>query len=161
MTNIKLAVDNGAVGALIQGGIADRVIAANKPEFIHEPIEYIRSQGLLAGTAAHSMTVPVACMENGIRPDFFMQTYHNFKDRYTCEEPEKVQTFFKNCDIPMIAFKILAAGAIKPEEGFRRAFEGGADFACVGMFDFQVIENANFAYSVLTNDLNRERKWFA
>lgn len=161
LTNIKLAVDNGAVGALIQGGIADRVIAANKPEYIHEPIEYIRSQGLIAGTAAHSMTVPAACMENGIRPDFFMQTYHNFKDRYTCEEPDKVQNFFKSCEIPLIGFKILAAGAIRPHEGFRKAFEAGADFACVGMFDFQVIENANIAYEVLNGDLKRDRRWYA
>jgi uncharacterized membrane protein YphA (DoxX/SURF4 family) len=161
LTNVKLAVDNGAVGALIQGGIADRIVLNSQLEYIHKPIEYIRSQGLIAGTAAHSMTVPLACTDNGIKPDFFMQTFHHHNSAYTCDDPGKVESFFRNCSIPLIAFKILAAGAIKPEEGFRRAFEGGADFACVGMFDFQVIENANIAYTVLGPGIRRERKWYA
>jgi hypothetical protein len=28
------------------------------------------------------------------------------------------------------------------------------------MFDFQVVENANIAYSILKTDLQRERKWY-
>jgi hypothetical protein len=51
--------------------------------------------------------------------------------------------------------------AIKPEDGIRYAFQNGADFACVGMFDFQVIENSNLAYEILNSDLNRERQWYA
>jgi len=56
---------------------------------------------------------------------------------------------------------VLAAGAIKPEDGIQHAFSSGADFACVGMFDFQVIENTNIAYDILNSDLNRQRKWYA
>jgi hypothetical protein len=63
--------------------------------------------------------------------------------------------------IPWIAYKVLAAGAIKPSEGLRHAFSGGADFACLGMFDFQVVENANTVCEVLNSDLKRERTWFA
>lgn len=33
-----------------------------------------------------------------------------------------------------IAFKVLAAGAIRPELGFRYAFENGADLICIGRF---------------------------
>jgi len=62
---------------------------------------------------------------------------------------------------PWIAFKILAAGAIHPEVGFKYAFESGADFICVGMYDFQVVEDANIALDVLAGDLNRTRPWRA
>jgi len=51
---------------------------------------------------------------------------------------------------PWIAFKVLAAGAFLPKDGFRFAFENGADFICVGMFDFQVVEDVNVASEVLS-----------
>ncbi|GAI13165.1 unnamed protein product, partial [marine sediment metagenome] len=47
------------------------------------------------------------------------------------------------------------------EDGFKYAFENGADFICVGMFDFQVIPNANIVTDVLNSKLVRERSWFA
>ena len=50
---------------------------------------------------------------------------------------------------PWIAFKVLAAGAFRPHAGFRYAFENGADFACVGMFDYQVVENCNTLNEIL------------
>ena len=63
-------------------------------------------------------------------------------------------------DIPLFGFKVLAAGAIKPEDGFRYAFKNGADFICVGMFDWQVVDNVNTAIEVLGSDLKRTRPWY-
>jgi len=40
------------------------------------------------------------------------------------------------------------------------AFANGADFICVGMFDFQIVQDANIAAEVLGSKLNRQRKWF-
>jgi hypothetical protein len=171
-TNIKMVVDNGAVGAFVQGGIADKVVAANRLDYLAKPIEYIRSQGLIAGTAGHVLKVPKTCMENGIEPDFFMKTFHHHNywsapgperrdEGYSwCDSPGEVTEFFKTCKIPWIAYKVLAAGAIKPLDGFKYAFSNGADFVVVGMFDFQVVENANATISVLNSDLRRERKWY-
>ena len=61
---------------------------------------------------------------------------------------------------PWIAFKILAAGAIKPKEGFKYAFENGADFACVGLFDYQVVEDCNIMTNALKGLNERKRKFF-
>jgi hypothetical protein len=188
-TNIKLAVDNGAVGAFVMGGISDQLVFEKRLEYLAKPIEYIRSQGLITGTAGHAIQVPIACVENGIEVDFFMKTFHHdnywsaqpsenrtefmhnikygvkdhdqFHDNLWCPSASTVSSFFNNCKIPWIAYKVLAAGAIDPEEGFRFAFENGADFICVGMFDFQVISNANLVSDALKSGLKRERSWYA
>ena len=55
-----------------------------------------------------------------------------------------------------------AAGAIHPNDGFDYAFKNGADFACVGMFDFQVAEDVAIANKVLTRHQDRTtRAWHA
>ncbi len=188
-TNIQMAVDAGAVGAFVMGNIADQLVYNNRLEDLAKPIEFIRSQGLIAGTAGHAIQVPEACVENGIETDFFMKTFHHdkywsatpsenrnefmhdlkygsldrnqFHDNSWCASPEDVTAFFKKSTTPWIGYKVLAAGAIHPEDGFKYAFENGADFICVGMFDFQVIPNANIVYNMLNSNLNRERSWFA
>ena len=66
----------------------------------------------------------------------------------------------KDVDKPWIAFKTLAAGALKPKEGFKYAFENGADFACVGMFDYQVVDDCNILTDTLKNIPGRTRKFF-
>jgi uncharacterized membrane protein YphA (DoxX/SURF4 family) len=186
ISNVKLAIDHGAMGAFVMGGIADQVVLEKKIEDLRKPIEFIRNQGLIAGTAAHSMMVLKTCVENGITVDFFMKTFHHHNywsatpidpndpelpkdgrdhnmahDNIWCMSDTAVADFFKENPIPWIAYKVFAAGAIKPEDGLKHAFRSGADFACVGMFDFQIVENANIAYTILNSDLGRERKWYA
>jgi len=183
ITNIKSAIDNGAIGAFVMGNIADLIIQENRIDDLIKPVEFIKSQGLIAGVAGHSITVPITCVEKGINVDFFMKTFHHNNywsatpidpanpylpkdgkdhnqshDNIWCMDDKAVTDFFSKNNTPWIAYKVLAAGAIKPEDGLRHAFSSGADFACVGMFDFQVIENANTAYSILNSPLKRERK---
>ncbi len=186
LSNIQMAIDAGAVGAFVVGNTADRLVKNNKIEYLAKPIEYIQSQGLIAGTAGHSITVPMACAENGIKADFYMKTFHHHNywsatpidpsdpylppsgsdrnmsnDNIWCPSDADVTEFFRKNTTPWIAYKVLAAGAIKPEDGFKYAFENGADFICVGMFDFQVIENANIVHNILNSGFDRERKWYA
>jgi hypothetical protein len=55
----------------------------------------------------------------------------------------------------------LAAGALHPQEGFKYAFQNGADFCVVGMFDFQIEEDARVANEVLAAIKDRPRTWMA
>ena len=62
---------------------------------------------------------------------------------------------------PWIAYKVLAAGAIHPSEGFKYAFRNGADFICVGMYDFQIFDDVNIALAAMDETRGRPRRWIA
>ena len=87
----------------------------------------------------------------------------NPTDNYWDVDPDKTIAFMSEVEKPWIAFKTLAAGAIAPESGFQFAFANGADFICVGMFDFQVEADAALVRKLLTaSDIqNRQRAWLA
>lgn len=75
--------------------------------------------------------------------------------------PVQTIEYMKRVQKPWIGYKVLGAGAILPEDGFKYAFANGTDFICVGMFDFQIIEDANIVTGILKSDLARKRPWMA
>ena len=82
-------------------------------------------------------------------------------DNIWCNEPVETIAYMKQLRQPWIAFKVLAAGAIHPSIGFHYAFNNGADFICVGMYDFHIVDDVNIALDVLAGKLQRERPWMA
>jgi uncharacterized membrane protein YphA (DoxX/SURF4 family) len=184
---INKAVDFGSDIIQIQGNQCDFLVRDKKPEILGMMLDKIRSHGLTAGMGAHTVDAFIVCEEQGIIPDYYMQTMHHdrywsahpienripfevdgersldhnrFHDNCFCLFPDKTVEFVNRSKIPVMGFKVLAAGAIEPKDGFRWAFENGADFICVGMFDFQVVEDVNIALEVL-GSLNRKREWMA
>lgn len=177
--SIQTAIDNGAVGAFIHGGIGDNWVRHNRVDLLAKAIEFAKTNGLIAGCACHDIKVPMALEKAGVELDFYMKTLHHdrywsatpkdkrsdgtgaFHDNMWCLKPEETIEFMKLATKPWIAFKVLAAGAIHPREGFKFAFENGADFINVGMFDFQVRENAIITDKILTdlNNVKRSRPW--
>ncbi len=170
------------VKAAVEGGRQENI------PYIGKIIEYVRAQGLPSGLGSHALEVPIACDREGIEPDYYFKTFHH--DRYWSATPrqnrkpfsvdadreidhgqthdnifdlgpEETAAYMMDKKQPWFAFKTLAAGAIDPESGFRYAFEHGADFIVVGMFDFQVVQNLTLATEILNDLEDRRRPWQA
>jgi hypothetical protein len=177
LEGIKQSQEAGAAAMYCQGGIADRLTNNGEFEEINKGLELIRSFGKPAGIGAHRLETIQACVEQGLKPDFWVKTLHqhnywsaqidpykydtvggNFKDNVFCFKPEETIEFMNKLAEPWIAFKILAAGALKPRDAFPYAFNNGADFICVGMYDFQVVEDCNVVLDSL-DSVSRNRPW--
>jgi len=183
---IKRSADNGAHAVYVQGGIADLMVHNGKIDFLGEALEHMRMVKVPGGIGAHCLTTVKACVKAGIKPDFWVKTLHpetywsatprenreeydeigknsenfgQYHDNMWCVNPAETIEYMKKIKQPWIAFKTMAAGAIHPRDGFKFALEGGADFICAGMFDFQTRENAMIARDILSSDLNRQRSW--
>ena len=142
--------------------------------------------GLGAHTIQAMMEAANACLEAGVEPDFYYKTMHHdkywsahprenrkpylwsanisedhneFHDNMWCLFPEETIDFVQKVKKPVVGFKVLAGGAILPKDGFQWAFDNGADFIDVGMFDFQIVENVIQTIQSVEKAQNRIRAW--
>lgn len=155
--NVKLAIDNGAVGAFIMGGIGDDFHKKGRMDLIGEVIAFMKQNGVVAGVGSHLLDVPKAVEAQRIDPDFYFKTLNDVG--YSSQKPAEIAAFMTNVKKPWIAFKVLGAGRVKPKEGFDIAFKMGADFVNVGMYDFQVEEDISLVREIVAGHAQRERGW--
>jgi hypothetical protein len=176
----------GAAGAYLWGGASDTWFFHKTPEKIIRAFEIMKRYKIPVGIAAHRLEPIKFCEKEGLKPDFYMKTLHHdrywsahpkenrqflemygpnspnhaeYHDNLFCADCDETIAFMQDVKVPWIAFKVLAAGAIPPEDGFRFAFRSGADFICVGMFDFQVEADAQLARKAIAAAKNRKRPW--
>ncbi len=185
-----------AAAFYIMGDRADYLARDERMDVAGTAMEVARELGITLGIGGHSLEVPIQCERLGIKPDFYVKTFHDdnywsatpreyrepfcwynnsggnsysgktgdhnrFHDNIWCLDPEKTIEVMSKVEVPWIAFKVLAAGAIHPRHGFRFAFENGADFIAVGMLDIQIRENAHCTKQCMRISKDRVRPWRA
>ena len=176
----------GAASAYLWGGASDQWYYQKKQANIIRAFEIMKKYDIPVGICAHRLEPIAFCVREGLTPDYYMITLHHdrywsahpkenrrfmemyqkespdhgyYHDNMFCHNPEKTAEFMQDVNVPWIAFKVLAAGAIHPEDGFDYAFQSGADFICVGMFDFQVTEDVEITRQTVAKAKSRKRPW--
>ncbi len=183
--SIKRLIDKGVAMMFTHGGATDRHMMNNgKIDVIGQAVDLIKAQGVPAGVGSHSLEVPIACEKNKINPDFYVKTFHTDRywsatpkdgrkeydwmkavaldhnannDNMWCNNPKETAAFMETVDKPWVAFKVLAAGAIRPRTAFTYAFRNGVDFVLAGMFDFQVEADVKIVIDRVRKCANRKR----
>ena len=182
--HIKQQVDTGAVALYVWGVSGDNLVKAGEIKLLAKAVELAKAHDLPIGVGGHSLLVPMACEKHRVPCDFYVKTFHSddypsatpkelrkefgwfgggkgWYDNMWCINAEETAEFMKKVTKPWIAFKVLAAGAFYPRQGFAYAIKNGADFMAVGMFDFQIKENCETARRLIQREKNRERPWCA
>jgi len=182
--DIKRKIDAGAPVLYVWGVAGDQLVKAGAVGTIADAVEMVKKHNIPIGVGSHSLQVPMACEKAKVPCDFYVKTLHSddypsatpkelrkeyiwldggkgWYDNMWCIDPEETIEFMQTVTKPWVAFKVLAAGAIYPREGFAYAFRNGADFIAVGMFDFQIEENCQRARRLVAREKDRKRPWRA
>ena len=162
----------GAQMLYIQGEMTEKYIIREKNyKIIEDALAFMRKEGFQAGIGAHSLEAVKECVERGLVPDYWVKTIHPINywsaninggtrhDNIWCTNPDETIAFMQERPEPWIGFKTLAAGAVTPRQGFPFALKAGADFLCVGMYDFQLVENVNLFNEIFASCQERKRAW--
>ena len=181
---IRQKIDVGCAALYVWGVAGDQLVKAGEVDLIAKAVQFIQDQGIPAGVGGHSLEVPKQCEKHQVPCDFYVKTLHmdtypsavpkplrkdfiwldggeGWNDNMWCIDPDETVRFMAGVTKPWIAFKVLAAGAIPPRQGFAHAFDSGADFIGVGMFDFQVKENCELVRRLVDRAKDRPRPWMA
>ena len=168
-------MDDGTEAIYLWGVHADALISQGRVDLIAEAVGIARDRGVPSGVGAHDLRVVVECEKAKVGADFYIKTFHHHNypsgpkpdevkgpyaefPGYWCSNPQEVAEFMKTVEKPWIAFKVMAAGAIPPQDAFQYVFANGADHALAGMFDFEIAEDVGIAKKVLAG-VKRDRPW--
>ena len=174
---VEELIKDGCDAIYLWGVHGDALAAQERIDLIAKAVDLAKEFGVPSGVGAHSLEVVKACEKNGVKADFYIKTFHHHNyptgpagaiegadsefPGYWCREPQETAEFMKTVQKPWIAYKVMAAGAIPPQDAFRHAFLSGADFILAGMFDFEMAEDVQIAKTALAGISDRARPWLA
>jgi len=175
INQVRELVDNGCEAIYLWGVHADRLVAEGRMDLVVKAVEAAKELGVASGVGCHDLNVVIECENSRVPCDFYIKTFHHHNypsapkpdqlkepyreiPGYWCRDPQKTIEVMARVEKPWIAFKVMAAGAIPPQDAFQYAFQNGADHILVGMFDFEIAEDVGLVKSILPT-VNRSQPW--
>ena len=137
---IDLCAKAGAKAAFIQGHRVEEQVDQKTFEVVRGWLEHIKSHGLAAGMAAHRPDIHPLAEKLGFPTDFYFQCFFRpdkHPENYALECRDHAVETIRSIGKPVVAYKILGAARLPPEEGFAYAFRNIAakDGVCVGIYN--------------------------
>jgi len=132
---ILAAVKNGTSAVCIQGVNIDKAVRDGRWDAVRGWLEQIKSHGLPAGMATHRATTHLEAEDRRLPTDFYHQTMYR-PDNYVKEGLEESLATIARLQKPVVGYKVLGAGRIKPAETLPYVFERlkRKDGLCIGVF---------------------------
>ena len=173
---VKELIDAGCEAIYLWGVSADSLVSQHRIDLVAKAVDAAKNAGVPSGVGCHDLRVVEQCEQNKIPADFYIKTFHHHDyptapkpgqlkgptseaPGYWCKEPQATMDLMKTVEKPWFAFKVMAAGAIPPEDAFPYAFNNGADHILVGMFDFEIAEDIKIAKAAIVAAATRARPW--
>lgn len=168
-------VEGGAEAIYLWGVRADQLVSEGKLDLVKEAVTIAKGAGVPSGVGAHDLRVITECEKHGVGAEFYIKTFHHHDyptgprpeeiegptrevPGYWCSDPEETIEVMKDVEKPWIAFKVMAAGAIPPQNAFPYVVNNGADHVLAGMFDFEIAEDVQIARRAVEG-ADRDRPW--
>lgn len=145
---VRRAARGGAPACHIHGGVMDHLVAAGRGDEAKAAIEMIRSNGMKAGIAGHTIEVFEWARDN-LDVDYYMCCYYNptpraadpehvhgAQEEYRSEDREAMVKVIPTLEKPVIHYKIMAGGRNDPRKAFAfcRRHLRPQDMVCIGVF---------------------------
>jgi len=169
----QFCLDHGASACYLHGGVADNCIANERYDEIYPFVDTVHAAGIPVGIAGHLPTVFIWAEEN-LSLDFYMVSHYNptsrthsaqhdprAAERYRATDREERVATIQRLSLPVIHYKILAAGRNDPTEAFAYTTRHmrSSDAVCVGIF---TKDNPNMLaedIALLLENLRAVRQW--
>lgn len=107
--DLAMAVDMGAKAGYVHGNTSDALFKAKNVDAIGKALEAIRKANLVAGVCCHLIDVPMALEKAGIRPDFYVKTYHT-GDYWSAGPPKEPDPNWKPSETELAQAELGAWG---------------------------------------------------
>jgi len=144
---LQAAIELGATGTYLHGGIVDNWYATEAFDGFHEALGTMRDGNVAAGFAGHKPEAHAYIRDN-LEVDFQMCSYYNPSDRSKSahhvsegekwheEDREKMLEVIATIEDPVVHYKVFAAGNMPIVPGFEVMGKAmrETDVACVGLF---------------------------
>ena len=143
------------LGIYHAGEFTDNAWREGKMEIVKDYCKQVRQLGSMVGVGSHIPEVLAEVESEGWDVDFYAGCVYNRRrtpeelrkllggelpemanEVYLKDDPPRMYKFMRQTQKPCFAFKVLGAGRVAPEAGFRLALQGIKPYDCmfVGMF---------------------------